>query len=122
MVFTDLRLQNYRSYVDASFELSGGVTIVVGANAVGKSNLIEALLLVAAGIGYRGKNDLINHKSDWGRLDVHTDKNTSRTVKIVQDEYREKPNLEFLINDKTYKRLPYTQRQPAYYSSRTTFC
>lgn len=113
MVFTDIRLQNYRSYRDSSFELDGAVTIVVGPNAAGKSNLIEAILLVANGTNYRGKADIVNHKADWARVDVHTKKNISRSVKIIKQPEKEKPNQEFVINTKSYKRLPYSQKQPA---------
>ncbi len=113
MVFTDIRLQNYRSYSEASFEFDGGVTIIVGPNAAGKSNLIEAVLLVAGGSAYRGKEGLINHDSDWARVDIHTDDNSSRTAKITQEEGKEKANIEFLIDTKLYKRLSYDKKQPA---------
>lgn len=113
MIFTDVRLQNYRSYSDASFELGADVTIAVGPNGAGKSNLIEALLLVANSTAYRDKTGLINHKKDWARVDVHTDKNLSRSLKITRQANSEKPSLKFLINEKTYKRLPYQQKQPA---------
>jgi len=112
MVFTDIRVQNYRSYKDSSFELGGGVTIVVGPNATGKSNLIEALLLVANGTKYRGKNGLIRNGSPWARIDVHTAKNNSRTVKITSDN-NQTSTTEYTIDNKNYKRLPYTQKQPA---------
>jgi DNA replication and repair protein RecF len=113
MVLTDIRLQNYRLYKDSSFELDGGITIVVGPNAAGKSSLIEALLLVANGTSYRGKIGTINYESDWARIDVHTDRNTSRTVKLVCGPDKEKPGFEFIIDTKPYKRLPYAQKQPA---------
>lgn len=112
MVFTDIRLQNYRSYTDSSFELGGGVTIVVGPNGVGKSNLIEALLLVSNGVSYRGKNGTIKHGAEWARIDVHTTKNTTRTTKI-SSAGDGKQSFEFKIQDKTYKRLPGSQKQPA---------
>ncbi len=53
MIFTDLRLQNYRSYTDASFELGSGVNIVVGPNAAGKTNLLEAVMVNSVGKSYR---------------------------------------------------------------------
>lgn len=112
MVFTDIRLQNYRSYKDASFDLDGGVTIIVGPNAAGKSNLVEALLLAANTTSYRGKAGLLRHGAPWARLDVHTAANTTRTIKINTDE-NGKTRLEYVTNEKTYKRLPFQQRQPA---------
>ena len=41
-----LRLQNFRSYGDESFEFGTGVNIIVGPNASGKTNLLEAVLIV----------------------------------------------------------------------------
>ncbi|HEX5456201.1 MAG TPA: DNA replication and repair protein RecF [Candidatus Saccharimonadales bacterium] len=111
MVFTDIRLQNYRSYKDSSFELDGGVSIVVGPNGAGKSNLIESLLLVSNGTSYRGKNDLIKHGQEWARIDVHT-KNAARSAKLNRKN-KDRPDIEFIVGDKPYKRLPYSQRQPA---------
>lgn len=113
MVFTDIHLQNYRSYIDSSFELDGGVTIVVGPNAAGKSNLIEAILLAANNLAYRGKKNIINHSSAWARIDIHTDKNESRALKIKAEERKENPVTEFIIGGKSYKKLPPSQKQPA---------
>lgn len=110
MVFTDIRLQNYRSYKDASFELDGGVSIVVGPNGAGKTNLIEALLLVSSGHAYRGKNNLIKYGQEWARIDVNSIK-TTRTIKLNRTD-KERPDIELIIGDKPYKRLPYSQRQP----------
>ena len=55
MIFTDIRVQNFRSYEDASFELGAGVNIVVGPNGAGKTNLLEALLVSTAGKSYRAR-------------------------------------------------------------------
>lgn len=111
MLFTDLHMQNFRSYTDASFEIGAGVSIVVGPNASGKTNLIEALMLAALGKSYRSEEALIANGSQWGRIDVHTSENTVRTVKL-------RPNApgnsikEFEIDTKLYKRLPAIKRQP----------
>lgn len=113
MVLTDVRLQNYRSYKDVSFDLSEGVVIIVGPNAAGKTNLLEAVLMVASGQAYRGKNDLVRHKESWARIDVHTSQNLTRTTKLRLDEVTGKTNFEFVVNEKSYKRLPYSQKEPA---------
>lgn len=77
-----LQLQNFRSYKDYSLELSPGVNIIVGPNASGKTNLLEALYVVSTGKSFRVKDEnLINFNSDWARLDSRH-KNTERTVKI----------------------------------------
>jgi DNA replication and repair protein RecF len=82
-MFESIRLQNYRSYTDASFEFGSGVNIVVGPNASGKTNLLEAVLVVARGGSYRVKDfELIQFDKPWARLDVETEENQSRVVKL----------------------------------------
>jgi DNA replication and repair protein RecF len=72
-MIVSLRLQHYRSYIDDSFEFSPGVNIVVGPNASGKTNLVEAILLSATGKSYRGGDDeLVMHDKPWARVDVVT--------------------------------------------------
>lgn len=81
-VITDLRLQHFRSYKDAAFELSPGVNIVVGPNAGGKTNLLEAILVLARGASYRAKDaDLVAFGQDWARLDADLPAG-HRTVKL----------------------------------------
>jgi len=52
-----IELQNFRSYEKASFEL-GERTLVLGANGSGKSNLIEAIYLLATGKSFRAERDV----------------------------------------------------------------
>jgi DNA replication and repair protein RecF len=44
-MIADIQLQNFRSYKNDSFEFSSGVNIIVGPNASGKTNLLEAVLV-----------------------------------------------------------------------------
>jgi DNA replication and repair protein RecF len=55
-MITSIRLQNFRSYADESFEFEPGVNIIVGPNASGKTNLLEAVLVLARGTSYRAKD------------------------------------------------------------------
>ncbi len=85
-MITDLRLQNFRSYGDVSFELSPGVNIVVGPNASGKTNLLEALLVLARGSSYRARDiELVRFRRPWARLDIHLDDRRS----AYRQNYRE---------------------------------
>lgn len=102
-MITDLRLQNFRSYEDESFELSSGVNIVVGPNASGKTNLLEAVLVLARGGSYRASDaDLIRFDQPWARLDAHLSTNSLRTVKITTEP---RPAKAYEIEGKPYKRL-----------------
>lgn len=109
MIFTDIRLQNFRSYSDASFDFSPNVNIVVGPNAAGKTNLIEALLICATFKTYKD-DGFIKNNEPWARLDTHTNKNQLRTVKYQINN--EKLDKTFEIEGKKYKRLPDDKKQP----------
>lgn len=111
MVLTDIRLQNYRSHIDSSFELGEKVNIVVGPNTAGKTNLLEAIMVCCSGKSYRAKDaDLISKGKAWARLDTHTKNNQQRIVKLKKSD--EKIEKTFEIDDKTFKRLPAQYRQP----------
>lgn len=48
-----LAVRDYRSFADFTLELDPGVTVLVGRNAQGKTNLVEALQLLTAGTSFR---------------------------------------------------------------------
>jgi DNA replication and repair protein RecF len=101
----DLRLQNFRSYSDSTFEFGNGVNIVVGPNASGKTNLLEAILVLARGNSYRTSNlrELIRFKKDWARLEA----NTGGEKRIIKLDNRQEPvTRTFTINAQDYRRLP----------------
>jgi len=103
-MITDLRLQNFRSYRDESFEFEPGVNIIVGPNASGKTNLLEGVLVIGRGSSYRTKDtELIRHGNEWARLDAHEGQKT-RTVKIQNIPDRN-PRKTVSINNKTIKRF-----------------
>jgi DNA replication and repair protein RecF len=109
-MITDLRLQHFRSYSDASFELSPGVNIIVGPNASGKTNLLEAVLVLARGTSYRARDaELVQFKQSWARLDCHSELSEQRTVKITIEP---QPNKSYQLADKEFKRLTLAHSLP----------
>lgn len=54
LAITQLRLANFRSYVSAHIALCGRPVVLAGANGAGKTNLLEAISLLAPGRGLRG--------------------------------------------------------------------
>jgi DNA replication and repair protein RecF len=102
-MLTDIRLQHFRSYDDASFEIDPGVNIIVGPNASGKTNLLEAILMTCLGASYRAKEaDLVQFEQPWARIDTRTPTG-SRTIKLIADTNIVKK--EFVIDDQPLKRL-----------------
>ena len=68
-----LALRNFRSYDNGLFEFKPGVNIIVGANASGKTNLLEAIHYIAVMKGFRASDkDLSSFESDWFRLEAMT--------------------------------------------------
>jgi DNA replication and repair protein RecF len=102
-MIADLRLQHFRSYTDETFEFRPGVNIIVGPNGSGKTNLLEALLVVSAGSSYRAKDaELVQFERPWARLDAHTGSTELRTVKLVLEP---SPGKQYQLEGKTYQRL-----------------
>ncbi len=65
----ELELTNFRSYGAARFDLHADVTLVVGPNASGKTNLLEALYVLAVTKSFRAKDrDLVRHQQDHFRV------------------------------------------------------
>jgi len=103
-MINDLRLQHFRSYADATFEFGDGVNIVVGPNGSGKTNLLEAVLVMARGGSYRASDaELLEFESPWFRLDAHVSPHgTPRTVKLATEPRQMKT---YELDGKKYQRL-----------------
>lgn len=103
-MITDIHLENFRSYDDELFEFGGGVNIIVGPNASGKTNLLEAILVGTIGKSYRNRDiDLIRFGQNNLRVELRTAVDDHRVVYITVDE--QKTNKEYKINDQPFKRL-----------------
>lgn len=104
-MISSLRLQHFRSYQDSSFEFEPGVNIIVGPNASGKTNLLEAILVLCRGRSYRaGDQELVEHGQEWARLDAFTDHNQGRTLKLEAAQTRLAKT--FVIDGTVLHRLP----------------
>lgn len=104
-----IRLQNFRSYRDDSFEFKQGVNIIVGPNSSGKTNLLESVLILCSGKSYR--SDLaqtIHHISDWSRIDGWVN-GTSRIIKIKNST---PPTKEFEIGEQKSKTMSLPRTYP----------
>jgi len=109
-MISDLRLQSYRSYGDATFEFGNGVNIIVGSNASGKTNLLEAILVLCRGSSYRAKDvDLIAFSAPWSRLDA-TALEGKRTVVLERKENTSEKK--YVIHSVPLKRLVLTKTLP----------
>lgn len=110
-MITDIRLLDFRSYHDDSFEFSPSVNIIVGPNASGKTNLLESILVIASGGSFRTKDiELIAHDRPWARLEALVNNSDSRVVLLKR--FGDRANKQFKINDTPYARLALTKKLP----------
>ncbi len=57
MRIDSIELEGFRNYSHASAEFIPGVNVIIGDNAEGKTNLLEALYILCAGRSFRAKSD-----------------------------------------------------------------
>lgn len=95
-----IKLKNFRSY--ESFELTelGPLTILVGPNAIGKTNIIEAIQLITTQTSFRNPliRQLIHISSDKGSVTTNvTDGNRQLELELCLSENKKS----FLLNQKS---------------------
>src|ERR1700738_3367797 len=57
MIYTAVRLADFRNYESLDFSPESGLNVLVGPNAQGKSNLLEALAMLATGKSFRAHRE-----------------------------------------------------------------
>ena len=70
LTLREIGLFDFRSFAARSIELAGGLTILCGANATGKTNTVEALQLLTAGTSFRNPrtSDLVRDGADSAKV------------------------------------------------------
>ena len=70
MKLTEIELHNFRNYVDQTLEFSDGINVFLGENAQGKTNLLEAIYVLALTRSHRTNNEkeLINWNSQTAQI------------------------------------------------------
>jgi len=74
MFVKNLTLRNYRNHLNSQFEFSPNLTVINGPNGIGKTNILEALYVIATGRSQRARYDkeLINHESTFCSITANT--------------------------------------------------
>ncbi len=95
MIVREIKLNNFRNYESAELELDESRNIVIGENAQGKTNLIEAVYLCAFARSFRTNNaaDMVRFNEDIARVNV-----------LIESEGIEK-NINIAINSKGKKMI-----------------
>lgn len=86
MYLKSIQLENYRNYAHLSLNFSKGLTLLVGENAQGKTNLLEAIFLLSMAKSHRTHKDqeLIQWEQDLARISgIVENKNFEFPLEIV---------------------------------------
>lgn len=70
MFLSSINLKDFRSYGEKSLNLTKAITVIVGRNAIGKTNILESIILLSLGRSFRtGKDEeMIRFGQDFGRV------------------------------------------------------
>lgn len=83
-----LTFRNFRNYENLHLEALGEITVFVGQNAMGKTNIVEGIQLLTALASFRHATieQLIRHGSDCGQLEAHLgDGNRELDIALLLD-------------------------------------
>ena len=71
MNLTELTLRSFRNYEEVRLELDPGVNLIVGDNAQGKTNLLEAISYLGSGRSFRAQKtaEMIRFGADFAEID-----------------------------------------------------
>ena len=106
-----LSLQNFRNYTKSEFNFSPKTTIIVGQNAIGKSNLIESIYLLSTGKSNRSEKDdqLFKFGKDISRVKGILENSDDLEVVIVKSDGLRK---KYLVNGVSKRRVDFAGRMP----------
>jgi DNA replication and repair protein RecF len=89
MTLSDLTLTHFRSYTKHSFTFSPTTTLIVGPNTAGKTNILEALMLLSTGKSFRADSDreMIQWRAEFARVKGAVGDTTSEVLLTSTKKY-----------------------------------
>jgi DNA replication and repair protein RecF len=70
MLLNKLTLTTFRNYLSKTIEFSSGTTVLLGPNAAGKTNILEAIYLLATGMSFRAQKieEMVHWEAEVGHV------------------------------------------------------
>lgn len=85
MLIRELRLLNFRNYKTLSVQFDPQINIFAGYNAQGKTNILEAIYLLAMGRSFRAVKDseMITHDQSYSLVSGQVTTEATHTLELV---------------------------------------
>lgn len=82
MIIRKLRIQNFRNYSNLDCDFEPGLNMIIGENAQGKTNVLEAIYSACTGRSFRTRDDkdLIQFNQDYARIHVELEELSIQTT------------------------------------------
>lgn len=114
MQLKKLVLQHFRNYTQADFSFDAQKTVIVGENAIGKTNLIESIYLLATGKSFRAEKEkqLIQFGETICRIkakigESHHTENDTVLEAILSDSQTPTVKKKYLVNGVAKRRVDF---------------
>ena len=112
MKIFDLKLTNFRNHTKLSVDLDDNLTLITGPNGSGKTNILEAIYILATGKSQRARydKDLIQHKKDFCTIEgnIQTDgEKLNLQIQIQRNERFENVSIKKAKINKVAKSMQY---------------
>jgi DNA replication and repair protein RecF len=106
-MLTSLTLQNFRTYKQYTITIHPRLTVITGPNAIGKTNILEAMYALAIGKSFRAQKE--GEMISWG-------KQGTRVIGTTDEEKLElliATGKTFLVNGVARRQIDFTGRLPS---------
>ncbi|MBI5045347.1 MAG: DNA replication and repair protein RecF [Candidatus Levybacteria bacterium] len=119
MILRSIAFSDFRSYSHQVFSFSPKTTIILGPNAIGKSNLIEAIFLISTGKSFKAEKDtqMISFGKNFARVKcLIEEKDAKETLEVIvsQEENSTRSySKKFLHNGVARRRVDFVGKLPA---------
>ncbi|MED5050252.1 DNA replication/repair protein RecF [Anoxybacillus sp. UARK-01] len=103
MFLTHLSLKNYRNYISQELSFTNKVNVILGENAQGKTNLMEAIYVLAMAKSHRTSNDkeLIRWDEEYAKIEGKAvKKNGPSTLQLVISKKGKKAKISHIEQKK----------------------
>jgi DNA replication and repair protein RecF len=107
MIIKKVAVKNFRKHEEYVLDVKNKKTIIVGANGVGKTSLLEAIYIILTGKSFKGVDrDILRSGAEFYKIDVKFA--DGKKVSVVFQDGRKS----FVVDERKFGRLPKQEKYP----------